>query len=107
MSRAYSSSFDRKYAAQPDHVTREWRNTVGRRDVSRFIRPIFWRKSMPQPPTPIGHLHFEYLSGVDRFHRTAPRVPISFARLWQLAAVQAPIRPTVSAVAEENRVGVQ
>lgn len=41
------------------NVEEEWRHALrgGRRD---FIRPVYWQKPLPPPPTELAHLHFAF-----------------------------------------------
>jgi hypothetical protein len=51
-------------AGRSPYVTQEWRHALGlRRD--RFIRPVYWRRPMPDPPEELGSIHFAYLPGFD------------------------------------------
>jgi hypothetical protein len=48
-------------AAGSPYVAREWRHamkTHGDRD--RFVRPVYWTRTMPPAPKELAHIHFEY-----------------------------------------------
>jgi uncharacterized protein YjbI with pentapeptide repeats len=49
------------YAAKASsYVEQEWRHALGLRR-SYFIRPVYWEKPMPAPPSELGDIHFAYL----------------------------------------------
>ena len=51
-------------AGRSPYVTQEWRHALAlRRD--HFIRPVYWRRPMPDPPEELGSIHFAYLPGFD------------------------------------------
>lgn len=44
-------------------VEYEWHHalTVSGEGAKQFIRPVYWRKPLPNPPTSLKHLHFAYV----------------------------------------------
>jgi hypothetical protein len=52
-------------AARSPYVTQEWRHALAQRR-ERFIRPVFWRRPMPEPPAELSPLHFAFLPGFDQ-----------------------------------------
>jgi hypothetical protein len=43
------------------HCKREWEYAVNlNHKAGHFIRPVYWLQPMPDPPTPLQHLHFAY-----------------------------------------------
>jgi uncharacterized protein YjbI with pentapeptide repeats len=49
------------YAAKGSgYVEQEWRHALGLRR-SYFIRPVYWEKPMPAPPSELSDMHFAYL----------------------------------------------
>jgi hypothetical protein len=53
-----------------DYVEQEWRHAVSL-DRPYFIRPVYWEKPMPAPPTELSNIHFAYLEleYEDRRHK--------------------------------------
>ncbi len=52
-------------AAKSEYVAREWRHALRLgKDVSSFIRPVYWRQPMPAPPPELARFHFAYDSGL-------------------------------------------
>ncbi|HYU32620.1 MAG TPA: TIR domain-containing protein [Thermoanaerobaculia bacterium] len=45
-------------------VEQEWRHALGL-EKERFVRPMYWRKPLPDPPTELADLHFTYVE-MDR-----------------------------------------
>ncbi len=60
-------------AADSTEVASEWELAlvVDETQPCDFIRPLYWRKPMPDPPAKLGHLHFAYLD-IERL-RVAPK----------------------------------
>ncbi|MGC9317649.1 MAG: TIR domain-containing protein [Armatimonadota bacterium] len=47
-------------AAQSPYVEQEWQHALTR-DAGSFIRPIYWRQPMADPPAELAHVHFAFV----------------------------------------------
>ena len=54
------------HSAESENVRDEWDYALKYKcpdqNCTYFIRPVFWDKPMPQPPQPLSHLNFRYVS---------------------------------------------
>jgi hypothetical protein len=58
-----------KSASRSSNVEREWRHALGL-ERADFIRPIYWQRPMPEPPSDLAPLHFAFLELASPTHRT-------------------------------------
>lgn len=52
------------HASRSRYVEQEWRHALAQ-GRERFVRPVYWRRPMPQPPRELGAIHFAFLPGYD------------------------------------------
>lgn len=95
-------------AANSTEVAREWELAlvVDEARPGDFIRPLYWRKPMPDPPVKLGHLHFAYLD-VDKL-RIAPRqmqVEKDDSE-WSTGRISDAVFPIISLVDDESRQSI-
>jgi hypothetical protein len=48
-------------ASQSPYVEQEWRTAL-RIDKPNFIRPVYWQRPMPEPPSDLRKLHFAFIN---------------------------------------------
>ena len=57
-------------AAESRYVTEEWQAAVrliaGNKKEETFIRPVYWKAPMPQPPKPLKEIHFAFEPDLGR-----------------------------------------
>jgi len=51
------------------YVEQEWRHALAQ-GKQRFIRPLYWKKPMPEPPRELSGLHFAFYPAGEYFLRT-------------------------------------
>ena len=48
-------------SCQSKFVEQEWRYALSLDRPDGFIRPVYWEKPMPTPPTELSHIHFQHM----------------------------------------------
>lgn len=48
-------------AAASEYVEQEWRHALGQPRGAAFVRPVYWRQPMVDPPAELGHIHFAFV----------------------------------------------
>lgn len=52
-------------SSKSDYCQQEWQHALGLKKGEGFIRPVFWKEPMPDPPSELAEIHFDFVAFSD------------------------------------------